>query len=102
MKRTRIKTLACAFVILVLTVCTLCFASTASAEEPAMVTRAKIGNSNVAFNGKLRLAFTVDATMLTPDGVKLGIMVWDPDVTEPTKANCSYVNFNPKPYILLV
>ena len=97
MTRTRIKALVCVFVLLTALVTLFSFGTTtASAEEDKIVTTARIGDSNVSFDGKLRLAFTVESTILTPDGADLGIMVWDAEVTEPTLKNCKYVNLNEK------
>lgn len=95
MKKTRIKKLSFALVLLALMACATLFGTTASAEE-SIVTMAKIGNANVSFDGKVRLAFTVETTLLTPDDADIGIMVWDPSVTEPTIDNCDYVNLNEK------
>ena len=95
MKKTRIKALACALVLFTLAICGFAFSTTASAEE-TFVTTAKIGDANVSFDGKLRLAFTVVTTVLTPNDADIGIMVWDSSVTEPTLKNCSYVNLNEK------
>lgn len=96
MKRKGFKAFLCAVVLVTLTLCALTFVSSASAEENKIVTTAKIGKTNVAFNARLTIAFTVETTLLTPDNVTLGIMVWDSETTEPTIKNCKYVNFNSK------
>ena len=96
MKRTRIKALVTSLILLTLLFCAFCLGTTASAEENKIITTAKITDSNVAFNGQLRLAFTVSETLRTPEGADLGIMVWDSSVTEPTINNCKYVNLNEK------
>ena len=96
MKMIKAKTVFRALILIAVLIAALCLGTTASAEENNIVTTAKIVNSNVSFDGKLRLAFTVESTLLTPDDATLGIMVWSPEVTEPTLKNCKYVNLNAK------
>ena len=96
MKRKGLITLICIAVLLVISVYAVGVGTVSAANDGESITTAKIGTANVAYNGKLRLAFTVEKTLLTPDDATLGIMVWDSDVTEPTAKNCKYVNLNAK------
>ena len=64
--------------------------------ETVRLTTGRITEANIAFNDKLRLAFTVEPTILLPDDAVLGIGVWESTAETPTLKNISYVNFKEK------
>ena len=93
--KTRKFKVAILTLILSLAMVLIIFVGTSSAEG-VKITAGRIGEANVAFNDKLYLAFTVDETILLPNGAELGIAVWENTEEVPTLSNCSYVNFTQK------
>ena len=94
MKKRKVK-IAILAAVLSLVVSSLILIGGASAEGVRMTT-GRITEANIAFNDKLTLAFSVEATILLPPNAELGIGVWESTADEPTLDNISYVNFRKK------